>query len=171
MARAQAQTVRIYEPGQLQNAQPLAYHQSYWQTKSVLIDGAAASFQPFSTGVIVSTNTGDNQTLGVTFPATSYWVRQVEEATVSRRIFEVSIYELNGLDAEILERNDSGPEVYFEPTQIVMNLLSRFFGEIVDASSNRVELSVNLGSSLSPVGAQVPPRKFVSSLVGTPLRL
>lgn len=171
MARAQAQTIRVYEAGTVGSGQPLIYHQSYWQTKRVLIDGAAASFQPFTTGVIVSTNTGDNQSLPVTFPATSYWVSQVENAISNRRVMEVSIYELNGLDAEILERTDTGSEVFYEPTQITLNLLSRFFGEIVDAQSNRVELSVNLGSSLSPVGSQVPTSKFVSSLVGTPLRL
>lgn len=171
MARAQAQTLRIYEPGSLAGGQPLVFHQSYWQSKRILIDGAVASFQPFSTGVIVSTNTGDNQSLDVTFPATSYWVEQIENAVSSRRIFEVSIFELNGLDAEILERTETSSDIYWVPTEITANLLSRFFGEVVDASSDRVALQVNLGSSLSPVGAQVPSRKFVSSLVGTPLRL
>ena len=38
-------------------------------------------------------------------------------------------------------------------------------------SGSFTELSINLSSALSPVGAQVPPRKFTTLLIGAPVRL
>ena len=50
-------------------------------------------------------------------------------------------------------------------------LIATYVGEVSKISGNFTQLSVNLSSALSPVGAQVPPRKFTTLLIGAPVRL
>ena len=50
-------------------------------------------------------------------------------------------------------------------------LIVDFIGVIKSMSGDFNTLSVELGSNLSPVGAQVPPRKFTSYLIGSPIRI
>ena len=51
------------------------------------------------------------------------------------------------------------------------NLIASYTAEVVNVSGTFTRLDIELGSSLSPVGAQVPPRKFTSYLIGAPLRI
>jgi hypothetical protein len=50
-------------------------------------------------------------------------------------------------------------------------LIGTFIGEVVGIGGSFTELDVSIGSSLAPVGAQVPPRSFSSRLVGNPIKL
>jgi hypothetical protein len=50
-------------------------------------------------------------------------------------------------------------------------LIASYTAEVVDVSGSFTRLDVELGSSLSPVGAQVPPRKFTTYQIGSPLRI
>ena len=50
-------------------------------------------------------------------------------------------------------------------------LIVDFIADIKSMSGDFNTLSVELGSNLSPVGAQVPPRKFTSYLIGSPIRI
>jgi hypothetical protein len=50
-------------------------------------------------------------------------------------------------------------------------LIASFVGEIIGIGGSFTELTIELGSSLAPVGAQAPPRNFTSILIGAPLRL
>ncbi len=43
--------------------------------------------------------------------------------------------------------------------------------ELVGAGGGFESITLELGSSLSPIGAQVPPRTFSTRLVGVPCRL
>jgi hypothetical protein len=53
----------------------------------------------------------------------------------------------------------------------VQDLIASYVGEVVGASGTFESISLELGSSLSPVGAQVPPRTFTTRLVGAPCKL
>jgi len=55
--------------------------------------------------------------------------------------------------------------------QAGQDLIASYTAEVVDVSGTFSRLDIELGSSLSPVGAQVPPRKFTSYLIGSPLRI
>jgi len=48
---------------------------------------------------------------------------------------------------------------------------NRLCEEVTGMGGSFTGISIELGSSLSPVGAQVPPRKFTSYLIGSPLRI
>lgn len=55
--------------------------------------------------------------------------------------------------------------------QVGQVLIVNFVGEVVAVDGSFTALTIQLGSSLAPVGAQVPPRKFGSKLIGAPIRL
>lgn len=170
MALAQAQLVSIGA---------LANYQSYWVNSSVWItDGTQEqlySFLTFDSGVIVTTNTGDNQTLSVTLPATSAMFSLIEQCIRERTVWRVSIIEFEAMENQT--PGTAGPVINGKQTYTrgalgsEYQLLSRFYGEVINADSDTVNLNVSLGSSLSPVGSQVPPRKFSTLRVGAPLRL
>jgi hypothetical protein len=42
---------------------------------------------------------------------------------------------------------------------------------VVGVSGSFTSIEMELGSSLSPVGAQVPPRTFSTQLIGAPCKL
>ncbi len=50
-------------------------------------------------------------------------------------------------------------------------LVETFTGEIVGAVATLGGIRIDLGSSLSPVGAQIPPRTLTTNLMGKGCRL
>jgi hypothetical protein len=44
-------------------------------------------------------------------------------------------------------------------------------GEVIGASAGLTTMTWRLGSALSPVGAQFPPRTAITPLIGVPCRL
>lgn len=169
MALAQAQLIRVADV-------PVGF-QSYWVNAVGYVDAELYRFLPFETGVITTTNTGDNQTLSVDLPATSEMFSLVEQSVAEQQVWVVSIVNLEALTnqgpgAEIPgETYNGGPVRQFGQLDDNLTLVARFYGEVIGCNSNMDTLSVQLGSSLSPVGSQVPPRKFSTSRVGAPLRL
>lgn len=170
MALAQAQLVSVGD---------LANFQSYWVNNKVWLqegdESRLYSFLAFDSGVIVTTNTGDNQTLAVTLPATASMFALVEDCITNRIVWRVSIIEFEALSAQTPGAAAAvvdGVQTYNAGAiGSKFQLLARFFGEIINADSDTVNLNISLGSSLSPVGSQVPPRKFSTLRVGAPLRL
>lgn len=177
MALAQAQLLETPE---------LAF-QSYWVDRYVRIltepptGYVVFGFLPFDSGVIVTTNTGDNETLDLDLPAAAGAFKLVEHAMEAREIWRVTIIQFEALAHQsplTWEKPNGDP--YLQDGLTVadggvidddLTLLSQFSGYVVDARNTGETLSLKLGSSLSPVGSQVPPRKFTTSRVGAPLRL
>ena len=156
--------------------------QSYWIGQKVsLREGDAVDyyvFRTFDTGVIVNSSTGDDQTLNVAMPATDESYRLVEASVVEGLVWRVTIVQFESLSKQSLPagpaRIDDDRVVYdggdlSDPDEY--KILARFVGQVANAQSDGVTSSLDLGPSLNPIGSQVPPRKFVSSLVGAPLRL
>jgi hypothetical protein len=82
----------------------------------------------------------------------------VEDALRNARLVELSMYEFDTLDGNTTPQADQ-------------DLIASYVGEVVGAGGPFESISLELGSSLSPVGAQVPPRKFTSRLIGVPVKL
>lgn len=69
-----------------------------------------------------------------------------------------------GWIADILYRQFTPIEGAVPP----MTLIARYTGEIVEVGFTVTGISVKLGSALSPIAAQIPPRKFSTTLTGDP---
>lgn len=154
MARGQSQYLRIFDEA----AGTLQRWQNYYINATVSYDGDAWSFLGFDVDGFTAGQTGDEGGVSVTLPATAFVVGVVEEALRNARLVELSMYEFDTLDG-----NDA--------PQDGQQLIASYVGEVVAAGGAFESLTLELGSSLSPVGSQVPPRKFTSRLIGVPVKL
>jgi hypothetical protein len=153
MARGQSQYLRIFDTGGT-----LQRWQNYYINSTVTYDGAPWSFLGFDVDGFTAGQTGDEGGVSVTLPATAFVIDTVEDALRNARLVELSMYEFDTLDG-----NDA--------PQAGQELIASYVGEVVGAGGPFESISLELGSSLSPVGAQVPPRKYTSRLIGVPVKL
>jgi hypothetical protein len=153
MARGQAQYLRIFD-----NGGTYQRWQNYYLNSTVTYDTATWAFQPFDVDGFTTGQTGDEGGVSVTLPATAFIIDTVEDALRNARLCELQMFEFDTLDG-----NDAPQES--------QQLIASYIGEVVGAGGPFESVSLELGSSLSPVGAQVPPRKFTSRLIGVPVKL
>jgi hypothetical protein len=153
MARGQSQFLRIFDDGGTYQR-----WQSYYTGSTVIIDGASWAHQQFDVGGFVDGQTGDEGGVSVTLPATAFVMDAIGDALRNARLVELQMFEFDTLDG-----NDAP-----QPDQ---DLIANYVGEVVAAGGSFESVSLELGSSLSPVGAQVPPRKFTTRLIGVPCKL
>ena len=150
MDRAQSQFLRIYD------AAGITYQR--WQnTYSNAIaswDSASWVYVAFTASGVASGVTGDEGGISLTLPATGVVVQAVNLAMEQARLFEVKTYEFDPV-ADGVSSPPAG-----------QTLISTFLGEITNASEKDFEFTLQLGSSLSPVGAQFPPRTLTNNLIG-----
>ena len=152
--RAQAQYIRIYESG----GADYYRWQNYYVNSTVTWNSKTWDYFPFeSRGVSESAAIGQtNVTLQL--PATSLAVRAVEIALFNEYICEVRAYEFdNRLSNNVPQSGQT--------------LIADFTGQVLNLSGSFISLNVELGTALSPVGAQIPPRTYTSRLVGNPIRI
>jgi len=153
MARGQSQYLRIFdEAGTYQR------WQNYYGNANVIMGGEVWSFIAFDADGFTVGQTGDEGGISVTLPGTAMVMDLVAESLFAGRLAELSMYEFDTL------LGDNEPQA----DQV---LIASYVGEIVSAGGPLKSVKLELGSSLSPIGAQIPPRKFTSKLVGTPCRL
>jgi hypothetical protein len=131
----------------------VARYQSYWPGQTI----DSHSFYPFNVDAIVSNATGGQESLNVEF-AVSHTISDLIEIGLSTYYFvELSFY-------------------YFTPTSTgappaAKTLFASYIGELISASQNETSVSIQVGSSLNPVEAQAPPRKFTTTLIGEPPKI
>ena len=154
MARGQAQYLRIFDEA----AGTLQRWQNYYINATVTFDGGTWAFMGFDVDDFTAGQTGDEGGVSVTLPATAFVVDTVEDALRNARLCELQMYEFDTLDC-----NDAP-----QPDQ---QLIASYVGEVVGAGGAFESLTLELCSSLSPVGSQVPTRKFTSRLIGVPVKL
>jgi hypothetical protein len=153
MARGQSQYLRIFDTsGTYQR------WQNYYVNSTVTFDSASWAFLGFDVDGFTAGQTGDEGGVSVTLPATAFIIDTVEDALRNARLVELSMYEFDTLDGN-------------NTPQAGQELIASYVGEVVGAGGPFESISLELGSSLSPVGAQVPPRKFTSRLIGVPVKL
>lgn len=126
--------------------------------QSVAWSGQQWSYQPFNADGITVGKVESESSIVLRVPATTNMVEILLPSLDEGRLAELSIYEF---DPNI---NNSSP-------QSGQVLIGSYTGEIVNINGTFTELEIELGSSLSPIGAQTPPRSFTSKLIGAPCRL
>jgi hypothetical protein len=153
MARGQAQYLRLFS-----GATTYARWQSYYTNATVLWEGQQWAWQPFDVDGLVEGDSGDESNLSIEIPATAAVVDIIQTALAEAWLVEARFYEFNTFAG-----NDA--------PQSGQVLIASAVGEVVAASGSFTSLKLTLGSSLSPVGAQAPPRTYTTPLVGAPCLL
>jgi len=151
MARAQSQFLRIYDSA------GITYQrwQNFYSNAIVSWDSASWVYVAFTASGVASGVTGDEGGITLTLPATGVVVQAVDLAMEQARLFEVRTYEFDPV-ADGVSSPPAG-----------QTLVAAFLGEITAASERDFELTLDLGSSLSPIGAQIPPRTLTNDLIGS----
>ena len=153
MARAQAQYLRIFSGS-------ITYQrwQSYYVNTSVTYDSNVWAYQPFDADGITAGEVQSESSISVTLPATTNVVEVVLQALDEARLAELRLYEFDTLIGNTTPQSGQ-------------SLIASYLGEVVGVSGSFTSIQMQLGSSLSPVGAQVPPRTFSTRLIGAPCKL
>lgn len=153
MARGQSQYLRIFS-----GSTTYQRWQSYYVNTSVSYGSAVWSYQPFDADGITAGEVQSESSISVTLPATTNVMEVVLQALNEARLAELQVYEFDTL------LGNSTP-------QAGQTLIASYLGEVVGVSGGFTSIQMQLGSSLSPVGAQVPPRTFSTRLIGAPCKL
>lgn len=159
MARAQAQYLRIYDLA----GTTYERWQNYYSGKTVTLAGDEWEYEPFMADGLVTGTQGDEAELSVAVAATARVVRAFEAALNNGRLVDIATYGFN----PALGNDEPQPVVTFSLFGIPgQRLLSQFTGQVLGADGGLTNLQITLGSALSPVGAQIPPRKFTTAIMG-----
>ena len=153
MARGQSQYLRIFS-----GATTYQRWQSYYVNTSVSYGSAVWAYQPFDADGITAGEVQSESSISVNLPATTNVMEVVLQALNEARLAELQVYEFDTI------LGNSTP-------QTGQTLIASYLGEVVGVSGGFTTIQMQLGSSLSPVGAQVPPRTFSTRLIGAPCKL
>jgi hypothetical protein len=153
MARAQAQYLRIFSGSTTYQR----WH-SYYVNTSVTWESATWAYQPFDADGITAGEVQSESSISIQLPATTNVVEVALQALNEARLAELRFYEFDTL------LGNSTP-------QAGQRLIASYLGEVVGVQGSFTSIEMQLGSSISPVGAQVPPRTFSTRLVGAPCKL
>ena len=152
--RAQSQFLRLYTSGGSDHH----LWQNFYVNQSVTVSSKTYRFFPFVWSGIAESSAIGEQTVTLSLPATSLAVSAFQSAFSSRHLCELQTYEfdsrLGGLNAP--------------PTG--QTLIASFLGYVSKMSGSLTELSVELGSTIAPVGAQIPSRTASNRLIGVPIQ-
>jgi phage-related protein len=154
MARAQSQYIRIYDSAGVSYTR----WQSYYAHATVTWNSAQWNYQPFEADGITAGQTGDESGISITLPATSLVMTAVTTALRDARLVELLIYQFDPVLGNLTPQ--TGQE-----------LIAQYNGELVSANGSFTSITMQLGTSLAPVGAQIPPRTFTTALIGKGCRL
>jgi hypothetical protein len=151
--RAQAQYLRVYVSG----GSDIELWQNYYVDTTVTVSAKDYTYFPFEFGGIFESSAIGGAPVDITLPATQEVIDLFIKASYLDYLCEVSVYEFDsrlGNTAPVSSQT----------------LVSSFTGYVRNMSGSFTTLSVRLGSALAPVGAQIPPRTYSSSLIGAPIR-
>jgi hypothetical protein len=151
-ATAQAQFLRIFD-----ETATLHRWQSYWVYKPVQFAGSFWGWQAFDAGGIVAGDVAAEGSITISAPITSFTAAALRRALLSGSLVEIRQYEF---DPQLAE--DGPPD---------MALVGSYVGEVVGMSGTQNLLTIEIGSALSPIGVQLPPRSMTSQLIGVPCQL
>ena len=113
-------------------------------------------FFPFEFGGINDSAAVGGAEMTVAMPATSAALTQFLKAQSNLRLCELKLYEFSAYLAQ------TPPPQNFQ-------VVATHVGQVLNLGGTFTQLQVGLGSVLSPVGAQVPPRTYSTALIGSPL--
>ena len=151
--RSQAQYLRIYSGGTDKQL-----WQSYYVNSTISLSSKSWSYFPFTCDGLMSSSAGSGNKVSMTCPATSTAISALTEALNNEYLVELKVYEFDS------RLSNNVP-------QSGQSLIINFLGVITSMSGSFETLKVNIGSSISTVGASVPPRQFTTALIGNPIKL
>jgi hypothetical protein len=154
MARAQAQYLRIYDTTGVTHQR----WQSYYVNATVSWDSADWQYVPFAADGFTAGISGDETDINVTAPATTTLIAAFETAINNGRLVDLSIYQFDTL------LGNATP-------QAAQQLVAAFTGQVIGGAGGLTNIAIQLGSALSPIGAQIPPRKLITQLIGKGCKL
>lgn len=152
--RAQSQYLRIYDSG----GTTYQRWQSYYADTSVVWAGAMWLYVPFIADGITAGVSGDESNVTITAAATSMVIDAFEAAILDGRLVDLSIYQFNS------NNGNNSP-------QGGQQLVAGYTGQVTGGTATLTTLTLQLGSALSPVSSQVPPRKFTIEIMGQGIRV
>jgi len=132
--------------------------QAYYVNQTITLDSQQWSYHPFTADGLIGGSPGTDTGISISVPATVAAVTAFETALSLNRLCEIKMYEFD------TRLSQTGPQA----SQL---LIGAFVGEVIGIGGSFANLTISLGSSLAPVGAQAPPRKFTSTMIGAPLRI
>ncbi len=152
--RAQSQFLRIYTSGGSDHH----LWQNFYVNQSVTVSSKTYRYFPFTWGGIGESSAIGEQTVELTLPATSLALSAFEAAFSSKHLCQLQTFEFDarlGVNAPQASQTEIGT----------------FLGYVASMGGSLTELSVQLGSSIAPVGALIPSRTATNDLVGVPIQL
>lgn len=151
--RGQAQYLRLYD-----NSGTYLRWQAYYVNQTITWDSQQWSYHPFTADGLIGGNPGTDAGISLSVPATTAAIDAFEDALNLNQLCEIKMYEF---DTRLTQAAPQASQL----------LIGAFVGEVIGISGSFASLTIKLGSSLAPVGAQAPPRKFSSTMIGAPLRI
>lgn len=155
MARAQSQYLRIYDAN---TSVTLQRWQSYYANVNVTLDGQSWAFVPFIAEGFTEGISGDESNITISAPAMPLVVTALESAVNRGHLVEIKTYQFDFL------LGNNAP-------QAGQQLIATYVGQVTGGGGSLTELQVQLGSPVAPVGSQIPPRTFTTSIIGKGCKL
>jgi hypothetical protein len=149
MARAQSQYLRVYDAG----GGTLQRWQSHYAYRPVTWDNNSWDFVQFVADGFTAGVSGDETNVTVSAPAIPLVAQSFERAILNGDFVEMLLYEFDSAINNITPQAD----------QV---LIGSFNGQVVGGTVTATRATLQLGSALSPVGAQFPPRKLTTAIMG-----
>lgn len=153
MARAQSQFLKIFDITGLvyyrwQNyyAGTVAWDSQSWQSVSFTADG------------LINGAGGQESDINITAIGITSVAQAIEKAILNGHIVELNIYQFDTI------LGNSIP-------QTTQQLVGSYLGQAVGGSAGLTSITMRVGAALAPIGAQVPPRRFTTAIMGQGCRL
>ena len=132
--------------------------QNFYPARTVSWQDQPWSYVPFMADGIVAGDLSAEGSMTVGMPATAVVLQALKTALRYGDLVEIRQYEFDRQAA-----TDEPPSGQL--------LVASYLGEVVGLSSRFTWMEVQLGSALSPIGVQIPPRTMTSQLIGVPCQL
>lgn len=153
MALAQSQFLKIYDVAGI-------VHQR-WQNYYIdAVTWDSQSWQPvaFIAEGLSSGINGEESDISITAVGITSVARAIERAILYGQLVELNVYQFDTI------LGNSTP-------QTAQQLVGTYAGQVTGGSASVINITMRVGAALAPVGAQVPPRKFTTAIMGQGCRL
>jgi hypothetical protein len=149
MSRAQSQYLRIFD------ATGTTRHrwQSYYAYRPAQWAGETWDYQAFVADGFTAGVSGDETNVSVSAPATPMVSESFERAILNGEFVEMLLYEFNAGSGNLNPQSGQ-------------TLIGSYTGQAVGGTATATTITMQLGTALSPVGAQFPPRKLTTAIMG-----
>jgi hypothetical protein len=154
MATAQSQYLRLFD------AAGTVYQrwQSYYGNAAVTWDSHSWIYVAFIAEGFTAGLSGEESDVSISAPASQLVVEAFDLARKDGHLAELKIYEFN-------------PAINNNTPQDGQTLIGSYVGQVIGGNAGLTRLTLQLGSALATVGAQLPPRKFTTAMMGQGCRL